>query len=142
MCKLIQISGLTSLPSLHILCRNIRHLQSHKIVGKGEWAVSPFNPFPHTTISQQTTLNVFCQKIENLYNWMDNLYIWVKMENIVARFEQFLLCHYVFKKPSAAEASESVYIRERVNCHNVFKRSLTEIHLKLPAANLLYVKMG
>ena len=35
------------------------------------------------------------------------------MENIVAkgeiaRFEQFLLSHYVFKKPSAAEASESV----------------------------------
>ena len=26
----------------------------------------------------------------------------------------FFLCHYVFKKPSAAEASESVYIRERV----------------------------
>ena len=24
-------------------------------------------------------------------------------------------CHYVFKKPSAAEASESVYMRERVN---------------------------
>ena len=28
----------------------------------------------------------------------------------IARF-----CHYVFKKPSAAEASESVYMRERVN---------------------------
>ena len=24
-------------------------------------------------------------------------------------------CHYVFKKPSAAEASESVYMREKVN---------------------------
>ena len=34
----------------------------------------------------------------------------------IARFEQFLFfCHYVFKKPSAAEASESVYMRERVN---------------------------
>ena len=32
----------------------------------------------------------------------------------IACFEQFLLCHYVFKKMSAAEASESVYIRERV----------------------------
>ena len=40
------------------------------------------NPFPHTTILQQTTLNIFC--------------------------------HYVFKKPSAAEASESIYMRERV----------------------------
>ena len=26
------------------------------------------NPFPHTTILQQTTLNVFCQNIENLHN--------------------------------------------------------------------------
>ena len=26
------------------------------------------NPFPHTTILQQTSLNIFCQKIENLYN--------------------------------------------------------------------------
>ena len=47
---------------------------------------------------------------------MDNL--WLKVDNIVAkgeiaRFEQFLLTHYVFKKPSAV--SESVYIRERVN---------------------------
>ena len=40
---------------------------------KGKWQPSkvPFqtiNPFPHTTILQQTTLNIFCQKIENLYN--------------------------------------------------------------------------
>ena len=27
-----------------------------------------FNPFPHTTILQQTTLNISCQKMENLYN--------------------------------------------------------------------------
>ena len=27
----------------------------------------------------------------------------------------FFFCHYVFKKPSAAEASESGYMRERVN---------------------------
>ena len=26
----------------------------------------------------------------------------------------FFFCHYVFKKPSAAEASESVYMREKV----------------------------
>ena len=52
------------------------------------------NPFPHTTILQQTTLNIFCQNIENLHNWMDNL--WQKVENIVAKgeiasFVQFLL---------------------------------------------------
>ena len=28
----------------------------------------------------------------------------------------FFFCHYVFRKPSAAGASESVYMRERVNC--------------------------
>ena len=77
-----------------------------------------FNLFPHTTILQQTTLNVFCQNIENLHNWMNNL--WRKVENIVAKGEiapilsNFSFCHYVFKKPSAAEASESVYMRERV----------------------------
>ena len=26
------------------------------------------NPFPHMTIMQQTTLNIFCKKIEHLYN--------------------------------------------------------------------------
>ena len=40
------------------------------------------------------------------------------MENIfVAKGEKFsnlFFCHYVFKKPSAAVASESVYMRERV----------------------------
>ena len=59
------------------------------------------NLFPHTTILQQTTLNIFCQKIENLYNWMDNL--WLKLENIVAKeeiacFEQFLLLSLCFQK--------------------------------------------
>ena len=49
---------------------------------------------------------------------MDNL--WRKVENIVAkgeiaRFVQFLLLSLCFQKPSAAEASESVYMRERVN---------------------------
>ena len=41
-----------------------------------------------------------------------------KVENIVAKgeiacFVQFFSCHYVFKKLSAAEASESVYMKER-----------------------------
>ena len=39
-------------------------------------------------------------------------------KNIVAKGEialcNFFFCHYVFKKPSAAEASECVYMRERV----------------------------
>ena len=59
------------------------------------------NPFPHTAFLQQTTLNVFCQKIENLHNWMDNL--WKKVENIVAkgeiaRFVKFLLLSLCFQK--------------------------------------------
>ena len=29
----------------------------------------------------------------------------------------FFFCHYVFKKRSAAKASESVYMRERINVH-------------------------
>ena len=33
----------------------------------------------------------------------------------ISRFEQFLLYRHVFKKMSAAEASESIYMRERVN---------------------------
>ena len=73
------------------------------------------NPFPHTTILQQTTLNIVCQKIENLYNWMDNKKwktLWQKEKLHVLC--NFFFCHYVFKKPSAAEASESVYMRERV----------------------------
>ena len=43
-----------------------------------------------------------------------------KVENIVTKGEilhvlcNFFFCYYVFKKPSAKEASESVYMRERV----------------------------
>ena len=59
------------------------------------------NPFPHTTNLQRTTLKIFCQKIENLYNWMDNL--WLKVKNIVAkgeiaRFQEFFLLSLCFQK--------------------------------------------
>ena len=59
------------------------------------------NPFPHTTILQQTTLNSFCQKMENLYNWMDNL--WLIVENIVAKgeiagFQKAVCCRGVRKR--------------------------------------------
>ena len=75
------------------------------------------SPFPHATSLQQTTLNIFCQKLENLYNWMDNLWLkvktlWLKEKLLV--LSNFFFCHYVFKKPSAAEASESVHMSERV----------------------------
>ena len=53
------------------------------------------------TILKQTTLNIFCQIIENLYNWMDNL--WLKVENIVAKgeiahFERFIFLSLCFTK--------------------------------------------
>ena len=43
-------------------------------VGKGqEYRMTLITPFPHTTVLQQTTLNIFSQKIEYLYNYIDNL---------------------------------------------------------------------
>ena len=96
------------------------------------WTLERVNPFPHTTILQQRTLNIFYQKIENLFNWMDNL--WLKLENIVAKgeiahFEQFLLLSLCFKKPSAAGASiwgkglNSTWnlCFHIFNCYNLFK---------------------
>ena len=38
--------------------------------------------------------------------------LWQKEKLLV--LSNFFFCHYFFKKPSAAEASESVYMRERV----------------------------
>ena len=38
--------------------------------------------------------------------------MWQKEKLLV--LSNFFFCHYVFQKPSAAEASESVYMRERV----------------------------
>ena len=34
-------------------------------------------------LMHMTTLNIFCQKIENLYNWMDNL--WLKVQHCCKR---------------------------------------------------------
>ena len=81
-------------------CTNKDLLKNYQQKLTKQW--ENINPFPHTTILQQTTLNVFCQNIENFHNWMDNLC-------------NFFFCHYVFKTPSAAEAQESVYMRERIN---------------------------
>ena len=50
--------------------------------------------------------------------------LWQKKK--IARFQQFLLLSLCFKKLSAAEASESVYMRERVNdsAADIFKDNL------------------
>ena len=94
--------------------------------------VMPLNPFPHTTILQQTTFNIFCQKIENLYNWMN--YLWLKVENIVAkgeiaRFEQFLLLSLCFQKAVCCRGVRK-RLRERVK--SKFSRSSL-------TANLLFI---
>ena len=93
LCKVVNLSFDCTLGKISV------GLLQPKKCGHGTWTF--VNPFPHTTILQQTTLKVFCQKIENLYNWIDNLSL--KMENIVAkgeiaRFEQFILLTLCFKK--------------------------------------------
>ena len=45
-------------------------------------------------------------------------------------FCNFFFCHYVFKKPSAAEASESVYMRERVKGNLYVQNPKTERYKK------------
>ena len=71
---------------------NIRQKSTLKTSSK-KYGHFCFNPFPHTAILQQTTLNAFCRKIENLHNWMDNL--WLKVENIVAKGE---IAHFICGK--------------------------------------------
>ena len=46
----------------------------------------------------------------------------------IARLSNFFFCHFVFKKLSAAEASESVYMRERVKVN--FRKELKTVWLK------------
>ena len=64
------------------------------------------------TTYDNSAANIFCQKNENLYNWMDNL--WHKVENIVAkgeiaRFEQFLLLSLCFQKVEEIRLSSYFY---------------------------------
>ena len=70
-----------------------------------------FNPFPHTTNLQQTTL-----KVQLLLNRLENMVT----KGEIARLSNFFFCRHVFKKPSAAEASESVYVWERVKFEALF----------------------
>ena len=123
-----------------------------KICEKGEIACSlpynvfnSFNPFPHTTILQQTTLNIFCQKwLISIIKWITYNWKWKTLwqnEKLLV-LSNFFFCHSVFKKPSAAEASESVYMRERVkSIYTFISRDLMYFWLNvlLSAANLLYV---
>ena len=75
--------------------------------------VKTVNPFPYTTYLQQTTLN----KSRN--NYGKSLIIKVELlkrvkhcgKRMMSNFSFFRLC---FQRSSAAEASESVCMRERV----------------------------
>ena len=42
---------------------------------------------------------------------LGNSFMYIEKEKLLV-LSNFFSCHYVFKKPSAAEASESVYMRE------------------------------
>ena len=72
--------------------------------------------FPPTTNLKQTSLKLSRQKHRNHSKCRYNH--WKKVENIMAIeetacFEQFLLLSVCFQKSSAAEASKSVYMREK-----------------------------
>ena len=64
-----------------------------------------FNPFPHTTNLQQTTLKICSKKIPLNERTITEL----RVENMltkeeIASFEQFLILSECFQKSSAAEA--------------------------------------
>ena len=80
------------------------------------------NPFHHTTILKQTTLNVFCQNIENLHNWMD--YLWQKVENIVAKGE---IARSVQFLPLSLCFQEAVCCRG-VRKASIWGKGLIELH--------------
>ena len=61
--------------------------------------------------------------------------MWQKEKLLV--LSNFFYCHYVFKKPSAAEASESVYMRESVKA--ISPKSLRRLPLSMPENTLLTV---
>ena len=59
---------------IHVLKDETRGIRRQAIIYKSysiqenEREVASINPFPHTKILQQATLNVFCQNIENRHN--------------------------------------------------------------------------
>ena len=49
----------------------------------------------------------------------------------------FFFCHNVFKKLSAAEASESVYMRERVNAESILiERCPSQLIVDMPSSSI------
>ena len=53
----------------------------------------------------------------------------------------FFFCHYVFKKPSAAEASESVYMRERVKKRKIADDDQCPLGQKCFLLHFVYIKI-
>ena len=74
------------------------------------------NPFPYITNLQQTTLKTYLKLFGNSFkrkynNWIE-LKTWGQKEKLLV-LSNFIFCRHVFKRLSAAEASESVFMRER-----------------------------
>ena len=73
------------------------------------------NPFQHTTNPQQTTLKVSLEKLYKCrYDNRRKLKTLCQKEKLLFLIN-FFFCRNVFTNLSAAEALESVYMRERVN---------------------------
>ena len=88
--------------------------------------MTPFNPFPHTTNLQQTTI-ITSRQTYGLFliNKAEHIVSWKKRE--CAPYGQVLPLSQCIQKSSAAEASESVCMWERV------KRPLTVWRPVIPA---------
>ena len=77
------------LPRIYCMWKRIK---SCKIMLINSWKKlqTYLNPFPHTIILQQTTLNLFCQNIGYPFNYGD--FLWQKVENIVTKGEIAHFC--------------------------------------------------
>ena len=79
--------------------------------------------------SRRSTLNVFCQNIENLHNWMDNLSM-TKSGKHCGKRRNCTFCAISSFVTMFSEASESVYMRERVKVIYMYKILITLFHVQ------------
>ena len=86
-----------------------------------------FDPFPHTTILQQTTWNTSRQKYEKSLK-RTKAYFMEKETNMVkgeiANYEQFSLVPKYSQKSFAADASKCVWMWERVEYFNLMVKMI------------------
>ena len=90
-----------------------------------------FNPFPHTTILQQTTtLNKSLRNMENLFKWRNNY--WKKLKILLQKVKLLVLSNFPFCHNDFKKSSESVSMRERVKrkkneYYNIFVKCLWKL---------------